>query len=318
MSLHRRNLLTCLPAGILLPSIARAQAGPLRIIVPFSAGSGTDNSARVFAESLRRVTGGAVIVDNKPGGGTTIGSQEVSRSRPDGMTVLYTTGGHTTSGVLIRNLPYDPVTGFTPITMLSRGSGFALIVPSTSRFKTLPAFLAAAKAEPGRLTYGSAGTGNTTHVIAALFCRSAGIEMTHIPYKATPVADLLTGTIDSMFVSPSIVMSYLKEGRLRALGVSSRERIPELPDTATFGEVGVEADIPAWSGFWAPPMTPPDVVNDLYRRMAQAARTPAFETYTRDNGGAIVLMPPDRFAAYVASEVARYRTLLPALGIQVD
>ena len=314
MPMQRRDLLTCLP----LPSVAQAQASPLRIVVPFSAGSGTDNTARVFSDALRRATGSTVIVDNKPGGGTVIGSQEVSRSRPDGTTVLYTTGGHTTSGVLMRNLPYDPVSGFTAITMLSRGSGFALIVPSTSRYQTLQAFLAAAKAEPGKLTYGSSGNGNTTHVIAALFCRSAGIEMTHIPYKATPVADLLTGTIDSMFVSPSIVMSYLKEGRLRALGVSSRARMAELPDAATFGEIGVDADIPAWSGFWGPPMMPTDVVDGLYRRIAQAARTPAFETYTRDNGGDIVLMPPDGFSRYVAGEIERYRKLLPSLGIQMD
>ncbi|MDQ8728299.1 tripartite tricarboxylate transporter substrate binding protein [Bradyrhizobium sp. LHD-71] len=318
MHVERREALKFLLAGVPLSFGAWAQTSNLRIVVPFAAGSGTDSSARVFAESLRSVTGGTVIVENKPGGATIIGSLEVSRSKPDGSTILYATGGHTTNAVLMRNLPYDPVTSFTPITMLARSPGFALFVPANSPFKTLGEFVAAAKNEPGKLTYGSAGNGNTTHVIAALFCRSAGIEMTHIPYKATPTMDLLAGTIDTMFVSPSIVMQYLKDGKLRALAVSSKERLADMPNAPTFIEAGIDAEIAAWSGFWGPPKMPPATVNSLYQSIAQAARKPFYEEYTRNNGGEIALMPPEQFADYVASEVERYRKLLPSLGIQVD
>ena len=200
--LSRRRALQGALAGLAAPVGAFAQDGGLRIVVPFAAGSGTDNTARIFAEAVRQATGRTVIIDDKPGGGTTIGTLEVSRARPDGLTVLYTTGGHTTNAVLMRKLPYDPIEGFTPIMLLTRSQGFALVVGGESRFKTLQAFLAAARAEPGKLTYGSSGIGNTTHVVGELFCRSARVELTHVPYKATPIADAMTGTIDCFFVSP--------------------------------------------------------------------------------------------------------------------
>jgi len=154
MRLTRRTAVTSALAGMALPAAARAQEGSLRIVVPFGAGSGTDNTMRVFAEAFRTATGRTVIIDNKPGGGTTIGTLEVSRARPDGTTVLYTTGGHTTNAVLMRRLPYDPVDGFTAITLLTRSQGFGLMVSGNSRFKTMDAFLAAARAEPGKITYG--------------------------------------------------------------------------------------------------------------------------------------------------------------------
>jgi tripartite-type tricarboxylate transporter receptor subunit TctC len=297
---------------------ALAQEGGLRIVVPFAAGSGTDNTMRVFAEAYRQATGRTVIVDNKPGGGTTIGTLEVSRAKPDGNTVLYTTGGHTTNAVLMRKLPYDPIEGFTPITLLTRSQGFGLMVGGNSPFKTMDQFLAAARAEPGKITYGSSGIGNTTHVVGELFCRSAKVQLIHVPYKSTPINDALAGTIDSFFVSPSLIMQYLQAGRLRMLGISSAKRMPQLPDVPTFGEYGIEADIPGWSGFWGPPKLPTATVEALRESILKAAREPAFINFSRDNGSEIVGLPPAEFAAYVASEIARYRVVLPPLGIQVD
>ena len=135
---------------------------------------------------------------------------------------------------------------------------------------------------------------------------------------ATPLSDAMAGTIDSFFVSPSLVMQHLQTGRLRALGISSPERMPQLPQTPTFAEYGIEAHIPAWSGFWGPPKMAPSLVQDLYGSLARAARSASFETYTRDNGGEVVVMPPEDFGRYVAGEIERYRKLLPALGIQMD
>ncbi|MCW5738048.1 MAG: tripartite tricarboxylate transporter substrate binding protein [Enhydrobacter sp.] len=315
MRLTRRAILA---AGTLLAARPALAEENLRIVVPFGAGSGTDNTMRVFAEAYREATGRTVIVDNKPGGGTTIGSLEVSRAKPDGSTVLYTTGGHTSSAVLIRKLPYDPIEGFTPITLLVRSQGFGLMVSGKSPFKTLDQFLAAARAEPGKLTYGSSGIGNTTHLVGELFCRSAHVQLTHVPYKTTPIQDAIVGTIDSFFVSPSLVIQYLQAGTLRMLGISSPKRMPQFPDVPTFGEFGIEADIPAWSGFWGPAKLPAPIVDQLYATLMKAAHEKRFEDYVRGNGGEVVGEPPAKFAAYVSSEIERYRRILPPLGIQTD
>ncbi len=304
--------------GALAAHPALAQDDRLRIVVPFGAGSGTDNTMRVFGEAFRIATGRTVIIDDKPGGGTTIGSLEVSRAKPDGNTLLYTTGGHTTNAVLMRKLPYDPIEGFTPITLLTRSQGFGLMVAGDSRFKKMDDFLAAARAQPGKITYGSSGIGNTTHVVGELFCRSAKVQLIHVPYKSTPINDALAGTIDCFFVSPSLIMQYLQPGKLRMLGISSAKRMPQLPDVPTFGEYGIEADIPGWSGFWGPPKLPDTLVDQLYRSLLKAAHEESFEKFTRDNGAEIVGLPPREFAAYVTSEIERYKKVLPPLGIQID
>jgi tripartite-type tricarboxylate transporter receptor subunit TctC len=179
-------------------------------------------------------------------------------------------------------------------------------------------YLAAARAEPGKITYGSSGIGNTTHVVGELFCRSAKVQLTHVPYKSTPINDAMAGTIDSFFVSPSLIMQYLQTRRLRMLGISSAKRMPQLPDVPTFGEYGIAADIPGWSGFWGPPKLAPALVDQLYQTILKVAHEKSFETFTRDNGAEIVGLPPAEFAAYVASEIERYRKVLPPLGIQID
>jgi len=288
MAMARR---TVLAGAALLASPAIAQDTSLRIVVPFGPGSGTDNTMRVFAEAFRIATGRTAMVDDKPGGGTTIGSLEVSRARPDGNTVLYTTGGHTTNAVLMRKLPYDPIEGFTPITLLTRSQGFGLMVSGESRFKTMDQYLAAARAEPGKITYGSSGIGNTTHVVGELFCRSAKVQLIHVPYKSTPINDALAGTIDSFFVSPSLIMQYLQAGRLRMLGISSARRMPQLPDVPTFGEYGIRGRHPRLVGLLGPAQAPagdrrdalpvdPEggarkVVRDLHARQWRGDRRPA-------------------------------------------
>ena len=167
-------------------------------------------------------------------------------------------------------------------------------------------FLAAARAEPGKITYGSSGIGNTTHVVGELFCRSAKVQLTHVPYKSTPITDAMAGTIDCFFVSPSLIMQYLQAGKLRMLGVSSAERMPQLPDVPTFGEYGIEADIPGWSGFWGPPKLPPALVDSLYQAILKARATSRSRPTRATMAAEIVGLPPAEFAAYVASEIERY------------
>lgn len=314
----RRAFLGAAAAATLLPRLARAQDGQMRIVVPFAAGSGTDVTARVIAEAVGKNTGRVVIVDNRGGAGGSIGAAEVARAKPDGNTVLYTTGGFTTNAALFKSLPFDPIADFTPVTLLTRSSGFALLVGEKSPYKTLEQFVAAAKKEPGRLSYGSSGVGNTTHVMGVLFGKDVGVDLLHVPFKGTPINELIGGTIDCAFIGPATVAQQIRAGQLRALGISGPTRSKLLPDTPTFAEAGLQVrDIPGWTGIWAPAKLPPEVLAALYEKFQKAAQTPLLSHYVRENGGDLVVMPPEPFKAYVTSEIERFRKQLPPLGIQL-
>ena len=315
----RRSFLGAVAAAVLAPHLARAQDGPLRIVVPFSAGSGTDVMARVVADAITKSSGRVVIVDNKSGAGSVLGTVDVVRSRPDGSTLLFTTGGHTTNAILMKKLPFDSVADFTPITLLSRSSGFALLVGEKSPYKSLNQFIAAAKAKPGALTYGSSGVGNTTHVVGALFCKGVGIDLIHVSFKGTPITELLAGTVDSAFLSPIVAGQQIRAGQLRALGISGTSRSSILPDVPTFAEAGLKVqDIPAWAGLFGPAKMPPEVVQSLYETIAKAGQSASVTNFMHINGSEVEAMPPGPFKAYVTSEIERYRKLLPPLGIQMN
>lgn len=318
MPVHRRAFLAAASIAALAPPLARGQTQPLRIIVPFSAGSGIDVGCRVLADAITKSSGRITVVDNKPGAGNVIGSQELVRARPDGNTVMYTTGGHTTNAALMKKLPYDSIEDFTPVALVTRSSGFALLVGDKSPFRTIDQFIAAAKAEPGKLTFGSSGIGNTTHVMGAFFCKDVGVDLLHVPFKGTPTNELIGGIVDSAFLSPAVAASAIRAGQVRGLGISGSRRSPLLPDVPTFAELGLKVqDIPAWSGVFAPPKMAPDVLQSLYDTFRKGAELPLFKTYTQDNGGDVEMLPPAPFRAYVTSEIQRYRQVLPPLGIQV-
>ncbi len=317
--LHRRTVLGAAALVAAGPLTVRAQDPVLRIVVPFSAGSGTDLGGRVLGQAIHKTTGRTVIVDNKPGAGGVVGSLEVVRSRPDGSTLLYTTGGHTTNAALMKNLPYDPVTDFTPLTMVLRSSGFALLVSEKSPYKSLDELIAAARRQPGKLSFGSSGVGNTTHVMGVFFANGVGVDLLHVPFKGTPTTELIGGTVDLAFLSPSVAGPQIRAGQLRALGISGPTRSPMLPDVPTFAELGLKVqDIPAWSGIFGPPRMSPEVVRSLYDTLARAARTQPVKDFVRENGGEVAAMPPEQFGPYVVGEIERYRKVLPPLGIQMS
>jgi tripartite-type tricarboxylate transporter receptor subunit TctC len=302
----------------LAASALAATDAQLRIVFPFNAGSGVDASVRSLAQAMRVASGRNAFVDNRPGGNGIIGTLEVARAAPDGNTVLFTTGAHTTYAVLMRKLPYDPLASFTPVTMVGRSIGWVLAVGPDSPYKTLQQFLDAARKSPNKLTYGSSGIGGSTHVMAALFCKAAGIEMTHVPYKGAPITDLIAGFVDSSFQSAASLMDMLRAGRLRALGVSSNQRIPQLPDVPTFKELGIDANLPAWSGIFAPANLPGDLLDPLYRDLVKASQTQSFQEASKLAGTDVVMMPPTEFRSYLVQEMATYRRILPRLGIQLD
>ena len=313
---------TLLEVGVLFgatPVHAQELPDPVRIIVPFSAGGTLDATARLLADSLRAATGRNNLVENRPGAAGTIAESDVAKAKPDGSMLLYTTGGHTTNAVLYSRLPFDPITDFTPITQLSVSAGFVLLVASTSPYKTAQDLIAAARAQPGKLTYGSAGNGNTTHIVGALFARAAGLDVVHVPYKASPLNDLMGGHIDLTFLSASLARPLLQQGKLRALAISGGQRAADLPDAPTFAELGIEGvDVPAWSGILGPRGMTAATAAMIQRDIAAATAKPEFQAAMLKFGSTAVVSTPAEFAAYIRTEVQRYKKQLPPLGIRMD
>ncbi|PZQ75763.1 MAG: MFS transporter [Variovorax paradoxus] len=319
--LNRREALAGVAAALAGPMAHAATDLPemLRIVMPFPAGGALDGMTRIFADTYQKVTGRQCIVDNKPGAATTIGASEVSRAKPDGSVVLWTTGGHLTNGVLMKKLPYHPIDGFTPLTMVYTTYGFALLHRANGPFSSVAEFVAAAKKQPGKFSYASAGNGNTTHVVGALFAKEAGIELIHVPYKGTPLTDLISGVVDVSFIAPSSVMQYIEAGKIKALAITGRQRAETLPTVPTFSELGMpDIDIPAWIGMLAPPKMPPQVLAALYDGVAKTLADPGFKDKMVAFGNQVSGMPPDRFKAYLERELARYQRILPPLGIEMD
>lgn len=319
--LNRREALAGVAASLAAPVVTAASNLPdiLRIVMPFPAGGALDGMTRIFADSYQKVTGRTCIVDNKPGAATTIGASEVSRARPDGSVVLWTTGGHLTNGVLMKKLPYHPIDGFTPLTMVYSTYGFALLHRADGPFNSVAEFIAAAKKQPGKFSYASAGNGNTTHVVGALFARQAGIELIHVPYKGTPLTDLISGVVDVSFIAPSSVMQYIEARKIKALAITGSQRADTLPTVPTFAELGMpEIDVPAWIGMLAPPRMPADTLAALYDGVAKTLADADFKSRMVAFGNQVSGMPPERFKTYLQQEYARYQRILPPLGIEMD
>lgn len=302
----------------LVPGAAFAQSDLIRIIVPIGPGNPFDSSARALAESLSKVTGKSVIVENKAGAGGRIASTEVAKAKPDGSVLLFTTAGHATNAGLYNNLPYDPIKDFTPITIVSKSSGFVLLVQANSPFKTVQDVVTAAKAQPEQVSYGSFGNGNTTHVIGAMFARSANMQLLHVPYKS-PLPDFLGGHVNMVFMGASTALPLTREGKVRALAISSEQRDPDFPGVPTFSELGYkDVSVPAWSGLLAPPGMPADKAQALFKQVSEAVKYPVYQDYLKISQGKVVLSPPKEFRKTLEEDVTRFRKELPALGIKGD
>lgn len=319
--LNRRVILASTAIGLCSPltHASSSLSDTLRIAVPFPAGGALDGMARQFADAYRRATGRNCIVDNKPGAATIIAASEVSRAKPDGSTLLWTTGGHLTNAVLMKKLPYDPLGGFTPLTMVYSENGFAMLYRANGPFKTVNDVIEAARREPGKLTYASAGNGNTTHIVGALFAKNLGLDMVHVPYKGTPLMDIISGVVDIAFIAPSSVMQYIESGRLKALVMSGTKRSPMLPNVPSMTDLGLPSiEVSAWLGLLAPPGTPADVLTALYDGTTNALADTQFRYAMQQRGNQVEGMPPDQFKALMEREYKRYKQILPPLGIQMD
>lgn len=322
---RRRTLLAGMAAGIALHAAAPAAAQsfpsrPLRLIVPFPAGGGTDAMARALGDALARDLGQPVIVDNKSGAGTVIGNDAVAKSPPDGYTLLLNTSAIAIVSSLHPRLPYPPETAFAPVTLLGRAPNVA-VVRTGSPLRSAADFLAQARARPGQMSYGSAGNGTSTHLAAELLKSVATLNVPHVPYRgAAPVMnDVMAGQIDLAFGTLPSVAPLLAGGKLRALAVTSDKRSPLLPDVPTFAEAGVKGyDADVWYGVFVPGATPAAIVEQLHAAIRRAARTDAFQRRAAAEGLVLTLDHPQETARIVRAEEAKWRQVIKDQSIKAQ
>lgn len=282
---------------------------PLRLVVPFAPGGATDLVARAIAEPLGRALGQTVVVENRSGAGGTIGMAEVARAAPDGHTLgLATVSTHGTNPAVYRQLPYDPVRGFAPVTRLVVTPNVLVAHPSVPA--PFAVFLRHAKSHPGRLSYASAGHGAAGHLGMELFKAETGTFLLHIPYRGAGPAksDLLAGQVHVMLDNLPGSLPQIRAGQLRALALSAPRRLPDLPDVPTFGELGLHgSNQPTWFGLVAPAGTPPALVNAVRNAVAAILDDPAFRARARALGMEPSPSTPDDFAAQIRVTLASSR-----------
>lgn len=292
---------------------------PMRMVVPFPAGGGTDTIGRALGEALTRELGQPTVVENKAGAGTMIGNDFVAKSAPDGHTMLLNTSAVAIVPSLHARLPYAPE-ALTAVTLLGRAPNVA-VVRADSPIKSAAEFLALARAKPGKLSYGSAGNGTTTHLAAELLKSSAKIFVTHVPYRgATPmVTDVLGGSGDVGFGTMPSVAPFLANGKLRALAVTSATRSHLLPDVPTFAEAGLpgyQADV--WYGVFVPTGTPMPVIKQLNGVFKRASETEEFRKRASSEGLTLTLDSPENTQAFVQAEMGKWRKVVKDQSIKVD
>ena len=311
-------------ATFALADAAIAQAypnKPLRIMVPFPPGGSTDVMARTLAVELTKSLGQPVVVENKAGANGNIGSAEVAKAQPDGYTLLLSgVGTNAINHSLYPTMPYDSLRDFEHITLLAEGPN-VLIVNPTFAAKSVPELIAMAKAQPGKLNYGSNGNGSSGRLAMEMLRQATGIDMVHVPYKGGGPAmqALLAGEIPMLFTNQDAALPHVKAGKVRAIGVASETRNPAYPDVPTVAEQGITGfSAVSWLGLSAPAKTPPDVVKKLHAEAVKAINQPEFRARLEGNGFVVVGSTPEQFRAFVASENAKWGKAVKASGATVD
>ena len=286
----------------------------IRILVPWAPGGATDQIARLIAQPLSQALGVAVVVDNKGGAGGVIGTQQFVKDKPDGYTLLLATSSTNAAAPHLYNkLGFDPIADFTPVTTLCAIPN-VMVVPAKSPWNSLKDIVAAAKKDPGRYTYGSAGIGGSQHLAGAQFKTAAGIDIRHVPYKGSgPAAqDLIAGHIDMMIDTGSL--GSIRGGLLKALAVASEKRLPALPKVPTFTEAGVPMVASAWYGLMLPAHAPRDVVMRLNTEVNRILKTPEIHERLVGMGAEVWGSTPEQFARFNAAEVKRYEAIVRDSG----
>jgi tripartite-type tricarboxylate transporter receptor subunit TctC len=308
--------------ALLLPGLAAAQAfpsRPLSFVVPFAAGSATDQLARALGQSVSEQTKQAVVVENKAGASGMLAAQQAARAAADGYTVLITTNTtHAANEHLYKKLPYDPVKDFAPVSGLGKG-GQVLVVNASSPYKSVAELLAAARKAPGKLSFGSGSS--SSRVAGEMLKQLAGVDLLHVPYKSNPLAitDLLGGQIDLMITDTSTGVPQVRAGKLRPLGFSTQARSPQLPDVPTLDEAGVKGyDMGYWFAAYVPAGTPAPVVARLNELLVGAVKSASVKTFLDNGGVAAWTSTPDELARFQAAETQKWGRVIKAAGIEPE
>jgi tripartite-type tricarboxylate transporter receptor subunit TctC len=292
----------------------------IKIVVPFAPGGGTDVVARTLAQEMAKNLGVNVVIENKPGAGTIIGTQAVAVSDPDGYTLLMGTFANAVNPSLNSKLPYDPQTAFAPVALVARSFNVVVVNPK-SPIKSIADLIAAAKAEPDKLSYGTFGIGTSAHLAGELFKNMAKVNLATIHYKgaAPAITDLIGGQIQVMFTTVASCASLIESGQLRALAVTSAERSPAFPQLPTVAEAGVPGyAAESWYGLFAPAKTPPEVIDRLNKSAASAVQSEVFKKLGVNEGLVMIAQPPAELDRYFHGEEERWRTLIQDAGIKVE
>ena len=293
---------------------------PIRIIVGFPAGQGTDTIARAMAPKLQAELGQALIVDNKPGAGGILGQQAAATATPDGYSILFTSAGPmAVNPGVYEKLPYDPVKDYAPLAGVINVP-LVLVANAKLPAKDVKELLAMAKAKPGEVNFGSSGNGVTNHLAMEMLAIAGGVKMVHVPYKGSPPAltDLMAGRVSVMFDTPVAVLPMIKDGRVKAIAVSGANRIAALPDVPTVAETLPGFSAVSWMGFVAPAKTPAPIVAKLSEAMVKVAKTPEMQKYFLAQGVEPMPMNADQFGGFIKSEVAKWGKAAQAAGAKVD
>jgi tripartite-type tricarboxylate transporter receptor subunit TctC len=293
---------------------------PIHLIVPYSAGGSADATARVIAKQIGNMTGQTIVVENRGGSAAIVGTEVVKNADPDGYTLLLGQSGPISiNPAVYKNLPYDPVKDFAPISLTSTYP-YIMVVNRSLGVKTLQEFVALAKSKPGALNFGTTGVGASNHLLTELFDLKAGIKMTHIPYRGTAlaVADLVAGQVQVVFSDPISALQLVKSGTLVALAVTSKDRSPIAPDVPTISESGYPGfDAVGWHGILAPAKTPPAIVAKLNAEIVQALKNPETKSLLESQAIQVVGSSPQEFASYIQQDLALWKEVADQAKIEV-
>jgi tripartite-type tricarboxylate transporter receptor subunit TctC len=302
-------------AALAFASQSLAQNYPnrtIRIVVPYAPGGGVSVYAQLIANKLNEIVKQPVVIENRPGAGGNVGADVVAKSPPDGYTVLLHTSALASAGPMYKSLPFDPINDFAPVTNVVATQ---LIVAGSpkSTAATLPELIAQAKAKPGTLNYASSGLGSTLHLFAEIFKTSAGVDIVHIPYRgdAPMITAMIAGDVQMAFLPQATGQAAIQGGRVRALAVTGRKRMSQLPDTPTLMELGIkDFEVGSWTGMWMPAATPPEIVSTFQQAMAKVLADPMVAERFRSFGAEPVGSTPAEFAAHFKADIARYARII--------
>ncbi len=319
-----RNLCTgpiFIAAALAAAPYAGAQnypAGPMRIVVPFTPGGGTDILSRIIAQKLNESWGQPVLVENRPGASGTVGTAFVAKAPGDGHTLLVVPAGYAGNPSLYKKLPYDQNRELTPVSLLASGPLVLVVHPSLPA-KSVKEFIAFARARPGEINFGSPGAGTLPHLSAELFNSMNGLRMVHVPYKGAgaAVTDVMAGRVPIYFMNILQSLSLIKSGKLRALGVTTPERTPIAPEIPSIAEAGLKGfDMTNWYGLLAPATTPREAILKLNAEVARILKLPDLRSRLAEDGMTVVAGTQEQFAEFLARETAKFSRVIDAAGIK--